>query len=466
MSGTVNLYLKELEILKEYQKSSPDLVMTKRDYNYVDVLKLIGIEVDFGYLPQGYLNLYNQDFIVEELISDGMISLIEPENFEIPVPQPGEKTLYADLVKTGLSTLEAVEALAQSLDIPVNQIGYAGLKDKVAVTSQRLSFRGVDVNKIKSLAIPGLALKNFFWGKGVLLKGGLIGNQFIILVRTPVTLGQGWLDESLAKFKNGFYNFYYFQRFGTPRLLGHQLGKLILQRNYQQAVETFLTDRGIQNVPLLNQIRQSAKENMGQWQTLEKIFLQLPYTCRLELKLVNHLIKNPHDFLGALKQINDQITLWVLAYSSYLFNVRLSRLINQQVKLPPRLPLLTNPECQRTGIYDEQLAQAAITDLGTPLREIFGHWPSNNGSCLTTAEVKISKSKIIKQGVVLVFQLPKGVYATTFLANLFSLYQGLPVPDWLDRTKYDTKKLLSLGSIEKVETLLGQYMFSRLDQII
>ena len=62
--------------------------------------------------------------------------------------------------------------------------------------------------------------------------------------------------------------------------------------------------------------------------------------------------------------------------------------------------------------------------------------------------------KTLPKGVALSFILEKGVYATTFLMNLFDFKESLPLPEWVDTQEYDIKKVLGIGSIEKVKEIL------------
>ena len=62
-----------------------------------------------------------EDFIVEEL------SLYEPS-------QTGTHTFFA-IRKRNLSTLEAINQIARALHVNTRRFGYAGLKDKRAVTT-------------------------------------------------------------------------------------------------------------------------------------------------------------------------------------------------------------------------------------------------------------------------------------------------------------------------------------------
>tara|TARA_Y100000310_G_C20688827_1_gene820882 strand:- start:1561 stop:2973 length:1413 start_codon:yes stop_codon:yes gene_type:complete len=466
MTDLIKLYTDEQDKLKKYQEKDPGLVTPQRNFSYQEILSYIGINVDFGFLPQGYLNFYHQDFIVEEVDSKGEAITIEPGSLDLVTAKPGDKTLYAQMVKVGLSTLEARENLAQALGVPVKQINYGGIKDKVAITSQQISLRGINPEKVeeivKGLKVSGLYLKNLSWGKGIIEKGKIRGNRFIITVRTPSTLGQGWLDQALDRVKDGFNNFYYLQRFGSPRLLSHTLGKLILQQEYEAVVKTFLTSTGVQDVPLLSRIREQAVNDFGNWQKLEELFSELPYTFRLELGLIRYLAKKPDDYLGALKSIEDQTTLWVYAYASYLFNLHLSSSVTKGETLVAELPLLLNPQHTAIKTYAQKLSEDNILDLKKSAQAFFGRDVLHQKNvCLTKVPVKVINTKIIEKGVVIAFELPVGAYATTFLTHLFSLYRGLPIPEWLDKTKHDGKKILNLGSVAPVEEVLGEYIFSQ-----
>lgn len=58
------------------------------------------------------------------------------------------------------------------------------------------------------------------------------------------------------------------------------------------------------------------------------------------------------------------------------------------------------------------------------------------------------------------FNLEKGVYATTFLTNLFELKENLPLPKWIKPKEYDIKKLLDIGSIKAVKEIFGEIISS------
>ena len=77
----------------------------------------------------GRLRCYCEDFLVEEL----------PK--ELPACKEGDYVHFT-LEKRNWETIAAVKSIAKSLGVSSNRFGYAGNKDKRAVTRQRVAVRG------------------------------------------------------------------------------------------------------------------------------------------------------------------------------------------------------------------------------------------------------------------------------------------------------------------------------------
>ncbi len=119
----------------------------------------------------GRLRDHLEDFIVEE----------------VPLYQPaGEgEHVYLFLQKVNLSTSQLVQIVARHFDVPTGAIGYAGLKDKRAITRQ-----------VMSIHVPGRTLEDFpalqheriqvLWADmhtNKLRRGHLAANRFAIKIR-------------------------------------------------------------------------------------------------------------------------------------------------------------------------------------------------------------------------------------------------------------------------------------------
>ena len=158
---------KERVFFEAERKKTPELFQRAPMIDDDASLQSVGIEAVYGSRPVGYLKLFPQDFIVEEVSKEGTVCTIDLGNGEAPETGEGT-TYYADLVKIGVSTLEAKEQLAHELGIDEKNIGYAGIKDRLALTSQAISIRGLsDGKKISNIHADNFFLKNITRGKGV-----------------------------------------------------------------------------------------------------------------------------------------------------------------------------------------------------------------------------------------------------------------------------------------------------------
>ncbi len=457
------LYKEEREYLKRVQKEKPEFFVSEHFFNNEEALPKIGI---FGFdkvRPLGYVRLYPQDFIVEEIHNDRSISQVEYLGNKFVPAESGKYTLYADLVKANIPTFEAINRLANELRIPENKIGYSGIKDAQAITSQRISLQGVRIEEIKNIKCEGFFLSNFSYGKGVLQPGSLLGNRFSIFARTKKMEDEEWFIKKIGVLKqNGFLNYYQTQRFGGLRFMSHIFGKMILQRRYEETIKLFLTEPSLYDIKLIKDIRIRASEFYGDWRNMKEILLRLPYVFQNEMKVLEYLERNHNDFIGALIEIRNQTTLWVYSYSSLLFNKYLSRASVNKEFLPDEIPLALSPLYEDQKLYMEWFKEDNIRDISQALRP-FGFLQLRRRFLATRIFPKDIVFRTTSAGVAISFSLPKGAYATTFLMNLFKLHQGLPIPEWIKDTDVDVKELLEIGSIEPAKKILKDYIVSVLD---
>ena len=140
-----------------------------------------------------------EDFIVTEI-----------NNVKI---QDGAYTYFV-LKKKNQTTLHAIQEISRRTGIPLREFGYAGNKDKNAITEQTCSVRG-------NIRIEGM----IGTGKTPISLGQHNGNRFAIIVRN--------ITEK-PKIHTEFVNYYGEQRFGTRNA---ELGKLILLGKWNEAAE-------------------------------------------------------------------------------------------------------------------------------------------------------------------------------------------------------------------------------------
>jgi TruD family tRNA pseudouridine synthase len=434
------------------RKRVPDLFLREPMIDDDYFLRWIGIEDVLNKRPIGYLKLLPQDFIVEEISRDGIVHDIKIGDLKNPVEGEG-LTYYADLVKIGVSTLEAKTQLAELLGIDEKNIGYAGIKDRLALTSQVISMRGIaDPAKILSVNSENFFLKNLKRGKGVIANGELQGNRFTITLRTAEPIGsaaKGEMEQKLVEIKeDGFWNFFYFQRFGTPRLLSHVLGLQLVKGEYEGVVKTFLTYPGVRELPYFKNIREEIRGLWGNWRAIKEKIDLFPYHFHLERSFIDYLVQHPDDFLGALHTLPDQVRLWMYAYDCYLFNRKLSELIRAG-SVPLSLPFITSFNPMDWKPYREFLETDGVKMPSRSYRDFpfirveSRKWP-------TLQHLDIHNAVFEDRLSTFCFSLPKGSYATTFLMNFFELASGLPIVPGIFTESVDALKLLDAGSLEPI----------------
>jgi tRNA pseudouridine13 synthase len=141
-----------------------------------------------------------------------------PEDFrvdEVPAypPSGAGSHLYLRVEKRGRTTPDALRAIARVLGVPDRDAGYAGLKDRDAVTTQWLSFPVARDPEPASLEGPGLRVLEVSRHANKLRAGHLRGNRFAIAVRGGDAARAR--DAAAALAARGLPNFFGPQRFGT-----------------------------------------------------------------------------------------------------------------------------------------------------------------------------------------------------------------------------------------------------------
>lgn len=442
--------------LEQLQKTSPELFMADKLFTEEDSLPKIGITGLDPNRPQGFLRLFPQDFIVEEIQGQNDSSQIESRYNLMSTPE-GKFTLYADLVKVGISTLEAINRLSAAFKISPDKIGYAGIKDAQALTSQRIALPGITAQQAEKTKIDGIFLTNLYYGRGTISRTNLTGNAFTIFVRTDHEISAESIVPPFKSLKeNGFLNYYQSQRFGGIRLMSHHLGRQILRGDYEGTVRLLLTQNGEYDIKLIKEIRNQARPLYGNWTKIKQLYSTLPYTFQNEIKILSYLEQQPKNFIGALIHIKDQTTLWTYAYASLLFNNILSL---NATRLPKELPLLLSDDSNDIAMYKTLLDADEIHDIKKAL-EPFKFIQLKKRLTPTRIFPTDLMFMSTSEGVICHFILDKGAYATTFLMNIFKLHQGLPLPSWIKMTQCDTKKYLQIGTSEPAVEKLKDYIFS------
>jgi tRNA pseudouridine13 synthase len=195
-----------------------------------------------------------------------------PETFvveEIAAYTPageGEHT-FLWVEKRGLGTMDAARRLARLLDVDARDVGYAGLKDRNAVTRQWMSVPRVDPERARAIAEPDLVVLEAARHGNKLRTGHLRGNRFELVVTVASNEAEPLGERLAALAANGVPNRFGEQRFGAAgdnaaaglailrgerRERDHRLRKLLLSAAqsavFNRALELRAGDGGLRAV--------------------------------------------------------------------------------------------------------------------------------------------------------------------------------------------------------------------------
>jgi tRNA pseudouridine13 synthase len=191
-------------------------------------------------------------YVTPELPGSGGILRASPEEFrvdEIPAyaPSGAGPHLYLRVEKRGRTTRDALRSLARALGVAERDAGYAGMKDRDAVTTQWLSFPVARDPDPASLAAPGLEILEMSRHANKLRAGHVRANRFAIRVRGGDLARARAVSGALHA--RGLANFFGPQRFGTEGR-NAEIGKALLRDDPSPEARRAARDRFLRRLSL------------------------------------------------------------------------------------------------------------------------------------------------------------------------------------------------------------------------
>ena len=348
----------------------------------------------------------------------------EPEDFiveELPLYEPsgtGTHTFFA-VRKRDLGTLEAIHRIARELHVNARHIGYAGLKDKRAVTTQVLSVEGITPEMILALELPAIEI---LWAKPhphKLRVGHLLGNRFEITVRevSPDTLKTTQIMmERLAK--EGVPNRFGPQRFGHHND-SHLIGKALVQGAWETAVRSLITAES----DIAKRVQREMERNSA-----EKAVALIPHRLRklflsaYQAHLFNRVLEQRSPKLGHL--INGDIAMKHSNGAPFLVeNAEVEQPRADALEISPSGPIFGYKMQKPRGAV-QALEAAVLATEGVTLesfRKVAGIRMPGTRRPLRMPVI-VHQGAAVDVGLRLAFTLPPGGYATVVLEELKLAY--------------------------------------------
>ncbi|XP_066364846.1 multisubstrate pseudouridine synthase 7-like isoform X1 [Miscanthus floridulus] len=239
------------------------------------------------------------------------------------------KFLRFHLYKENKDTQEALGVIGKMLGLQPRSFGFAGTKDKRAVTTQqaripqvynsRVTVFKVQASRLAALnnRLFGIKVGNFCYVKEGLVLGQLTGNRFTITLRGVTAESEDMIKNAVDGLgKNGFINYYGLQRFGSGSVPTHLVGAALLRGEWKAAVNLILDPREGERDDI-NEVRKHYKEHGD----IDMALRNFPRHLVAERAILQCLKKCPGNHLQALKGIPRTLRMmYVHSYQSYLWN--------------------------------------------------------------------------------------------------------------------------------------------------
>lgn len=230
----------------------------------------------------------------------------EPEDFiveELPLYEPsgtGTHTYFA-IRKRNLGTLEAINRIARELQVSTRDFGYAGLKDKHAVTTQTLSVEGVTPERVLEIEQPDI---DVLWAERHAHKlrvGHLRGNRFELTLHDIPHDRLSLVKTVMARLvTEGVPNRFGTQRFGKKND-SHLIGKALLKAEWETVLNCMLTADALQADAVARRMQRELARKPA-----ERVITSIPHRLRklylsaYQAHLFNRTLAQREPHLGKL----------------------------------------------------------------------------------------------------------------------------------------------------------------------
>jgi tRNA pseudouridine13 synthase len=239
-------------------------------------------------------------------------------------PSQGQHALY-QLCKISLGTPEAIQAILRTWNLARHQIGYGGLKDRHAQTTQFMTIQHGPQRDLEDrsfqLIYVGQVPRPF-------AAQDIAGNQFDIMLRGITASDHQAVDDRLQLIQPvGLVNYFDDQRFGSLGKSRQFIAQPWCQGDYERALYLAMAEENSHDRGREQQQKQILRECWGNWQQCKD---KLDRSHRRSI--VTFLCDHPTNFKRAVALIRSDLrSIYLAAFQSGLWNQWLSQLIENQL---------------------------------------------------------------------------------------------------------------------------------------
>ena len=325
-----------------------------------------------------------------------------PDDFvvdELPLYEPsGEGThVYVRFRKRNLTTDQAARALARAAGAEPRETGIAGMKDKIAVTTQTISLAtppGITPaafeEKVRAVSVEGLEILDVKRHGNKLRTGHLAGNRF----RLHITeLPPGTVEEVCARFLA-------LPALGVPNAFGEQrFGRD--QDNAQRALAWLAGKERAPRDARLRRLQYSALQSAVFNAVLEERVARGDWNVPLEGDVLKKEDSGGLFLCTDVQADRERAAQWEISPTGPIFGIKMNQPTHEPAEIEARA---------FAKIVTAELDLSALRSLGEGTRRPLR---------LPVKEVTITPDRGEEPcGCIVEFVLPKGAFATTVVGQI------------------------------------------------
>ncbi|KAM9634129.1 pseudouridylate synthase 7 homolog isoform 1-T3 [Morphnus guianensis] len=258
------------------------------------------------------------------------------------------------LYKENKDTMDAINVLSKFLRVKPNIFSYMGTKDKRAITVQEIAVLSwnpiffltehseqlqrrlttvfahlITAQRLAHLnkCLMNFKLGNFSYKNHPLKLGELQGNHFTVVLRN-ITGTDDQIEQAMHSLREiGFINYYGMQRFGTTAVPTYQIGRAILQNNWNEVMDLILKPRPGAEKGYLVKCREEWAKTKDPAAALKKLPVKRCVEGQLLRGLLKYGMKNIISAFGIIPRNNR--LMYIHSYQSYVWNNMVSKRIEE-----------------------------------------------------------------------------------------------------------------------------------------
>lgn len=355
------------------------------------------------------------DFIVVELDNGIPVNQIEYEK------STSGLFLIGKVWKRKIDHSKMLKNIAKTFKVNESDVSTGGIKDAFAETTQLFSvYQPRRVPSDPFQPHVNIEFSSFRYERERIFPGSMSGNFFDITIRECTSLDTDNIDTFSQWAETGILNYYGYQRFGSSRPITAQMGRLLIQGEFEEAINVFLGEKAVDE-------RDNGRKLWRETNDPEIVLLNWTNLPQIEKEILIHLTKRERDFKGAVNKFPPfLLRIFRSAFISSMTNDYLSRRGLKDTVLKGERKIDNNVEIalpskqwkQPLNEIWQEVFQKFSINIDKELRDI------NHTSRYLKSYVVDWRTKELGDDILKVsFKLGTGCYATTVLRELM---QGPP----------------------------------------